>query len=396
MLYNKGPSNSQPNPDIYKTHFNKGAQAFSLGNYLEAQTHFVDGAEAMERLVLSSPIPEVRNAREEALKALLDIAKACGEAHQNVKEIKPQNASSESSSKPGRSRPDDGPTLKVEQLLFKGSKVRFEDIIGHDDAKEKLHEKMIGPFLNPEYFEAFTLTAGGRILLYGPPGTGKTDLGAAAAAEIDADFYPVKGSQLTSMWHGQGEKNVRELFEGVQRNSKRAIIFLDDVHHLFAKNNGLSSEPHAAMLNEFLTALDGLEHRRSDAGDSKLLVMATTNQPWVISSNILSRLGTQIYIPLPSEDERERILMLKCVDMSLLDSRVNLREVAKRTQNFSGRDLTGLCLDVRTEAAKTSAAKGSLVKITPEMFEKRLGQFHPSSSPKEIQEFENWRNTPKI
>jgi SpoVK/Ycf46/Vps4 family AAA+-type ATPase len=381
-----------PNPDIFKAHFNKGKEAFDQGKYPQAQIHFVDAAEAMHRLVVSSPIPEIRKSREEGLKALLELAKACGdEPSKTAAFTANQGEPSGKGSDRASQGTDDRSTLDVRQLLFKGSKVRFDDVIGHEFAKEQLRDKMIHPYLNPTYFEAFKVEAGGAVLLFGPPGTGKTDLGAAAAAEINADFYVVKGSDLISKWVGEGEKNVRALFEGVKKNSKRAIIFLDDCHHLISKGHADSSGVEGRMLNEFLNALDGMGKRSDNGNDSTVLFMAATNEPWEISPGILSRFkGAIVYMPLPTQEDRVRILELKMVDASLLDSSVDFHQIASATEGFSGRDLTGLCESVRVKAAKMSAEAGQILKVTQEMFIQQLPNRQPTSKAQEIKRFERW------
>lgn len=56
-------------------------------------------------------------------------------------------------------------------------------------------------------------TAGARappsgLLLFGPPGTGKTLIGKAIASNIQATFFSISASSLTSKWIGEGEKMV--------------------------------------------------------------------------------------------------------------------------------------------------------------------------------------------
>lgn len=49
------------------------------------------------------------------------------------------------------------------------------------------------------------------LLLFGPPGTGKTLIGRAIASNINATFFSISASSLTSKWIGEGEKLVSRI-----------------------------------------------------------------------------------------------------------------------------------------------------------------------------------------
>lgn len=53
------------------------------------------------------------------------------------------------------------------------------------------------------------------VLFYGPPGCGKTLLAKAIANECQANFISVKGPELLTMWFGESEANVRDVFDKV-------------------------------------------------------------------------------------------------------------------------------------------------------------------------------------
>jgi hypothetical protein len=50
-----------------------------------------------------------------------------------------------------------------------------------------------------------------------PAGCGKTLLAKAIANECQANFISVKGPELLTMWFGESEANVREIFDKVRR-----------------------------------------------------------------------------------------------------------------------------------------------------------------------------------
>lgn len=53
------------------------------------------------------------------------------------------------------------------------------------------------------------------VLFYGPPGCGKTLLAKAIAHECQANFISIKGPELLTMWFGESEANVRDVFDKV-------------------------------------------------------------------------------------------------------------------------------------------------------------------------------------
>ena len=63
---------------------------------------------------------------------------------------------------------------------------------------------------------------------YGPPGCGKTLLAKAIANECQANFISVKGPELLTMWFGESEANVREIFDKA-RQSAPCVLFFDEL-----------------------------------------------------------------------------------------------------------------------------------------------------------------------
>ena len=68
---------------------------------------------------------------------------------------------------------------------------------------------------HPEKFLKFGMSPSRGVLFYGPPGCGKTLLAKAIANECQANFISIKGPELLTMWFGESEANVRDVFDKV-------------------------------------------------------------------------------------------------------------------------------------------------------------------------------------
>jgi ATP-dependent 26S proteasome regulatory subunit len=79
------------------------------------------------------------------------------------------------------------------------------------------------------------------VLLHGPPGCCKTTLARAAATAAAATLLPLSGADIFSMYVGEGEAIVRELFARA-RMAAPAIVFLDEVDALASRRSSAGGE----------------------------------------------------------------------------------------------------------------------------------------------------------
>ena len=84
------------------------------------------------------------------------------------------------------------------------------------------------PVEHPEKFLKFGMTPSKGVLFYGPPGCGKTLLAKAIANECQANFISIKGPELLTMWFGESEANVRDIFDKVI-----VIIIVGIIHFIY-------------------------------------------------------------------------------------------------------------------------------------------------------------------
>src|SRR3989338_7708319 len=105
----------------------------------------------------------------------------------------------------------------MREVMIEVPKVKWEDIGGLEEIKQQLKEVVEWPLKYPDSFKILGIKPPNGILLYGPPGCGKTMLAKAIANESGANFISIKGPELLSMWVGESEKHIRDVFRRAQQ-----------------------------------------------------------------------------------------------------------------------------------------------------------------------------------
>ena len=251
----------------------------------------------------------------------------------------------------------------IREVLITKPNVKWDDIGGLDEVKEKIKETVEWPLKDPESFKKFGIKPPKGILLFGPPGTGKTLLAKAIANESEANFIAVKGPELVSKWVGESEKRIREIFKKA-RQLAPAIIFFDEFDSISKVRGSSLTDSTERMVNQLLTELDGVEELQ------RIVVIAATNRPELIDGALLrpDRIELKLEVPLPDKKSRLSILKVHTAEMPLKD--INLDEFAKSTEGWSGADLKAMCREAGLSALRDfKNGKNKTHQVTKKHFE---------------------------
>lgn len=209
-----------------------------------------------------------------------------------------------------------------------------------EGVKNELRELIQYPIEHPEKFEKFGMKPSKGVLFYGPPGCGKTLLAKAVANECAANFISIKGPELLTMWFGESEANVRDIFDKA-RGAAPCVLFFDELDSVGMARGGRVGDAGGAgdrVLNQLLTEMDG-------AGVKKdLFFIGATNRPDILDEALVrpGRLDQLIYIPLPDFGARKSIFKA-VLRKSPLAKNISLDFLAQQTKDFTGADITELC-----------------------------------------------------
>nr|VDC59218.1 unnamed protein product [Brassica rapa] len=204
-----------------------------------------------------------------------------------------------------------------------------------------------------------------NMMFYGPPGTGKTMVAREIARKSGLDYAMMTGGDVAPLG-AQAVTKIHEIFDWAKKSNKGLLLFIDEADaFLCERNSTYMSEAQRSALNALL-------FRTGDQSRDIVLVLAT-NRPGDLDSAVTDRIDEVIEFPLPGEDERFKLIKLYLnkyltgedkkdtntkwshlfkkqsqkitVEGDLTDQVI--REAAKKTEGFSGREIAKLVAGVQ-------------------------------------------------
>ncbi|XP_010526757.1 PREDICTED: ATPase family AAA domain-containing protein 3-A-like [Tarenaya hassleriana] len=207
-----------------------------------------------------------------------------------------------------------------------------------------------------------------NMMFYGPPGTGKTMVAREIARKSGLDYAMMTGGDVAPLG-AQAVTKIHQIFDWAKKSNRGLLLFIDEADaFLCERNSTYMSEAQRSALNALL-------FRTGDQSRDIVLVLAT-NRPGDLDSAVTDRIDEVIEFPLPGEEERFKLIRLylhkylygqdngdkdskpiwsrhpfkkKAQRITVKEDLTDdvIREAAKKTEGFSGREIAKLVAGVQ-------------------------------------------------
>jgi transitional endoplasmic reticulum ATPase len=265
-------------------------------------------------------------------------------------------------------------------------KTTFEMVGGLHDVKADIKESLAIPLMRKDVTSRFRLEPPKGLLLFGPPGCGKTMLMKALASELGVEMISIKASDIMSKWYGESENKIADLLK-TARERAPCILFMDEIDAVAKRRDMYTADDVTPRLLSILLAeMDGID---KSVG---VIIVGSTNKPDLIDPALMrpGRLDKIIYVPPPDLGERSEILQVHLAGRPTA-SDIDLNEISKRTERFSGADLANIVREAATVAVRREMTTGVASPIRMDDFLHVLPRIRPSISLRMITEYETMK-----
>ena len=190
-------------------------------------------------------------------------------------------------------------------------------------AKEQEQLTLVGNTLQEQNYQSLVkrlelkgLAKGIAVLLYGAPGTGKTESVMQWARQSGRDIIHVDISAAKSMWYGESEKIVKDIFTRYKRMCKRSsvkpILLFNEADAIFSKRHNMDGGRSTDQTENTIQNIILEEMEKLDG-----ILIATTNLADNLDKAFERRFLFKIRFERPTVEAKRNIWLDKLSGLSL-------------------------------------------------------------------------------
>lgn len=217
-------------------------------------------------------------------------------------------------------------------------KESVNDIGGLENLKEWLHRKSkVYKSINKAMEFGVEIPKG--MLIAGVPGCGKSLTAKVTAGMFEVPLLRLDMGKIMGKYVGESEENMRRAIALAEAIAP-CVLWIDELEKAFAGISGSGNEVTVRLFGTFLT---WMQEKTSSA-----FVIATANDITKLPPELMrkGRFDEIFYVGLPNETERKKIFEIHIGKRRKKDlSGINMSEIVKRTEGFSGADIEGVVKD---------------------------------------------------
>lgn len=221
---------------------------------------------------------------------------------------------------------------------------KLEDIGGLHNLKPWLQQK--ANVMNDwSAARAFGVEMPKGVMIVGMPGCGKSLTAKATAALFNLPLLKLDMGSLMGKYVGESESNMRRAINVAEAVSP-CVLWVDEVEKAFVGmgSGGAGSEVATRLFGYFLTWMQ--------EKTSQVFVIATANDISALPPELLrkGRFDEIFYVDFPNKSERVDIFNVHLQKRKKLTSRVNVQQLAEKTDGYSGADIESIVTEAIEQA----------------------------------------------
>ena len=239
----------------------------------------------------------------------------------------------------------------VRELFADKPGTSWQDVGGLRDVRQQLETLIELPTALRGSAHRVPLRLPRGVLLTGASGTGKTLIVHALAGSTGLHFISVDPATLTSRWHGEAEKAIRQTFRRAKQIAP-CIVFFDELDSLAPSRGHAMDHITERLVGQLCVELDHL------LDTAQVCVIAATSRPESVDPSLLrsGRFDLRIELQAPSVEERIEVLRIHTDDLPLAAD-VDLAHLAQRTADATGADIAALCRSAMMRSLRRRLAR---------------------------------------